>query len=154
MIKVKGGKTKYTNRDSPCRWHHKWGAKHEWGYLNVFADRVRYLPGTCPKLWEAREDLCSVDSRGPDAVRDQLYKKRSSGKTDSQQDKRSSGIPILLKIVSEFRFSGKTYLYTIAPRRKWGRRWCSLGTLWAPRMWTSSSTWAPAWRKARESPRR
>ena len=43
-----------------------------------------------------------------------MYKNRSSGKTDFQEEKRSSGSPILLKIVSENRFSGKTYFYTIA----------------------------------------
>ena len=46
--------------------------------------------------------------------RDQMNKNGSSGKTDSQEEKRSSGSPILLKIVSENRFSGKTYFYTIA----------------------------------------
>ena len=45
----------------------------------------------------------------------QLYKNRSSGKTDSQQEKRSSGSPILLKIVSENRFSGKTYFIQLPP---------------------------------------
>ena len=45
----------------------------------------------------------------------QLYKNRSSGKTDSQQEKSSWGSPILLKIVSENRFSGKTYFYTTGP---------------------------------------
>ena len=43
----------------------------------------------------------------------QLYKNKSSGKTDSQLEKRSSGS--LLEIVSENRFSGKTYFYTIHP---------------------------------------
>ena len=37
------------------------------------------------------------------------------GKTDSQSVKRSSGNHILLKIVSENRFSWKTYFYTIHP---------------------------------------
>ena len=45
---------------------------------------------------------------------DELYKNRSSRKTDSQEEKRSSGSPILWEIVSENRFSGTTYLYTIA----------------------------------------
>ena len=45
-----------------------------------------------------------------------IYKNRSSRKTDSQGEKRSSQIPILLKIVNENRFSGKTYFYTIASR--------------------------------------
>ena len=49
-------------------------------------------------------------------ARDELYKIRSSRKTDSLLANRSSGSPILLKIVSENRFSGKTYFYTIAPR--------------------------------------
>ena len=44
---------------------------------------------------------------------DELYKNRSSRKTDSQSEKRSSQSPILMKIVSENRFSGKTYFYTI-----------------------------------------
>ena len=48
------------------------------------------------------------------ASRDELYKNRSSGKTDSQQEKRSSGSPILFQLVSENGFSGKTYFYTIA----------------------------------------
>ena len=47
-------------------------------------------------------------------IRDELYKNRSSRKTDSQQEKMSSGSPILLIIVSENWFSGKTYFYTIA----------------------------------------
>ena len=50
--------------------------------------------------------------------RDELYKIRSSRKTESQQEKRSCGSPILLKIESENRFSGKTDFYTIASRRK------------------------------------
>ena len=37
------------------------------------------------------------------------------GKTDSQQEKGSSGSPILLEIVSENQFAGKTYFYTIPP---------------------------------------
>ena len=44
-----------------------------------------------------------------------LYKNRSSRKTDSRWEKRSSGSPILLEIVSENWFSGKTYFYTIGP---------------------------------------
>ena len=48
--------------------------------------------------------------------RRQMYKIRSSRKTDSQYEKRSSGSPILLKILSENQFSGKTYFYTIASR--------------------------------------
>ena len=44
-----------------------------------------------------------------------MYKNRSYGKTHSQKEKRSSGCPILLKIVSENPFFGKTYLYTIHP---------------------------------------
>ena len=44
--------------------------------------------------------------------RDELYKNRSSGKTDSHQEKRSLGSPILLKIVSENWFSGEDlFLY-------------------------------------------
>ena len=43
-----------------------------------------------------------------------MYKNRSSRKTDSHSEKRSSGSPILLKIVSENQFSGKTNFYTIA----------------------------------------
>ena len=46
----------------------------------------------------------------------QLFKNRSSRKSDSQWEKRSSMSKILLKIVSENRFSGKTYFYTIHPR--------------------------------------
>ena len=46
----------------------------------------------------------------------QLYKDRSSRKTYSQKEKRSSGSPTLLKIVSWSRFSGKTYFYAIHPR--------------------------------------
>ena len=56
--------------------------------------------------------MCLLKGR----ARDELYKNRSSRKTDSQKEKRSSGSPILLKIVSENQFSGKTYLYTIHPR--------------------------------------
>ena len=44
-----------------------------------------------------------------------LYKDRSSRKTDSRSEKRHSGSHILLKIVSENQFSGKTYFYTIHP---------------------------------------
>ena len=44
---------------------------------------------------------------------DELYKNRSSRKSDSQLEKRSSGSHILLKIVSEYRFSGKTHFDTI-----------------------------------------
>ena len=51
-------------------------------------------------------------------ARDELYKNRSSGKTDSQEDKRSLGSPILLKIVFENKFSGKTYFYTIGSRSR------------------------------------
>ena len=40
-----------------------------------------------------------------------MYKNRSSRKTDSQLDKRSSRRPILLKIVSENRFSRKTKVW-------------------------------------------
>ena len=47
----------------------------------------------------------------------QLYKNRSSRKTDSQQEKRSSGSHILSKIVSENRFSGKTYFMQLVPGR-------------------------------------
>ena len=47
--------------------------------------------------------------------RDQLYKNRSSGKTDSQQEKWSSGRPILLKLVSESQFSVKTYFIQLPP---------------------------------------
>ena len=50
------------------------------------------------------------------STRDKLYKDRSSRKTDSQYEKRSLGSPIRLKIVSENRFSGKTYFYTISSR--------------------------------------
>ena len=55
---------------------------------------------------------------GQQADRDELYKNRSSRKTDSQGrgGTRSSGSSILLKIVSENRFSGNTYFYTIADR--------------------------------------
>ena len=49
--------------------------------------------------------------------RDELYKNRSSGKTDSHRGKRSLGNYIILKIVSKNQFSGKTYFYTIASRR-------------------------------------
>ena len=45
---------------------------------------------------------------------DELYKNRSSRKTDSQY--RSTRRPFLLKIVSGNRFSGKTYFYTIGSR--------------------------------------
>ena len=45
----------------------------------------------------------------------QLYKNRSSGKTDSQKEPRSWGSPILLKTVSENRFSGKTYFIQLVP---------------------------------------
>ena len=48
--------------------------------------------------------------------RDELYKNRSSRKNDSHEEKRPSGSPILLKIASENRFSGKTYFYTIVSR--------------------------------------
>ena len=43
---------------------------------------------------------------------------RSSQKTGAQWERRSSGSPLLLKIVSENRFSGKTYFYTIASRAR------------------------------------
>ena len=56
------------------------------------------------------------------ACRDELNKNRSSRKTDFQEGKRSSGSPILLKILSENRFSGKTYCYTIASRLQWALR--------------------------------
>ena len=48
------------------------------------------------------------------ALWDELYENRSSRKTDSQLEKRSSVSSILLKIVSENRFPLKTYFYTIA----------------------------------------
>ena len=54
-------------------------------------------------------------SETPTISRDELYKDRSSRKTDSQKEKRSSGNHILLNIlVSENWFSGKTFFYTIA----------------------------------------
>ena len=55
--------------------------------------------------------------------RDEFYKNRSSGKTDSQKEKRSLGSYIIMKIVSENPFSGKTYFYTIASRIINGGPW-------------------------------
>ena len=57
-----------------------------------------------------------------DDDRDELYKNGSYRKTDSQKEKRSSGSPILLRIVSENQFSGKTYFYTISSRARSRRR--------------------------------
>ena len=51
---------------------------------------------------------------------EELYKNRSSRKTDSQLEKRSLGSPILLKMVSENRFSGKTYFIQLVPGMKGG----------------------------------
>ena len=63
----------------------------------------------------ANEGLCQVCTSFFD-IRDELYKNRSSRKTDFQKEKKSTGSPILLKIVSENRFSGKPYFCTIASR--------------------------------------
>ena len=52
-----------------------------------------------------------------DGIRDELNENRSSRKTDSQSEKRSLGSSILLKIVYENQFSGKTYfLYNCLQR--------------------------------------
>ena len=60
---------------------------------------------------------CSTSPAASSASpRDELYTNRSSRKIDSQSEKRSSGSPILLKIVSENRLSEDTYFYTIASR--------------------------------------
>ena len=53
--------------------------------------------------------------------RDELLENRSSRKTDSQEEKRSSWNHILLKILSENQFSGKTYFYTISSSWHFGR---------------------------------
>ena len=65
-----------------------------------------------PQLGDPSDDVVPVER-----VLRQLYKNRSSRKTDSQKEKRSSGSPILLQIVSDNQFSGKTYFYTIASRQ-------------------------------------
>ena len=51
-----------------------------------------------------------------DMHRDQLYKNWSSRKTDSQYKKTSSGISILLKILSKNQFLGKTYFIQLHHR--------------------------------------
>ena len=73
------------------------------------------LPEDYPDSGAPRVGVSSEDGS---VARDQLYKIRSSGKTDSQSEKRSSGSHILLKIVSENRFSRKTYFYTITSRSR------------------------------------
>ena len=60
-------------------------------------------------------------------TRDHLYKDRSSRKTDSPLANRSSGSLILLKIVSENQFSGKTYFIQLPPGCLTG-----LSCRWAP----------------------
>ena len=64
----------------------------------------------------SKEPLVGVVVENYSKYRDELYKNRSAQKTDSLLANRYLGSPILLKIVSENRFSGKTYFYTIAPR--------------------------------------
>ena len=71
-------------------------------------------------------------------IRDKLYKNRSSRKTDSQWEKRSSGSHILLIIVSENRFSGKAYFYTNGS--------CST------RRTTPTSGWSPSFRRSTGPP--
>ena len=63
-----------------------------------------------------KSSVCPSSVSGVDHIRDDLYKNRSTGKTDLREKERSLGIPILLKTVPENRFSGKTYFYTIASR--------------------------------------
>ena len=91
-----------------------------WGKLTF--RRYRPRGGAAPPFSET----CSSPTRRPTTTtspssttassRDELFKNRSSRKTDSQKRKRSSGSPIPLIIVSENWFSGKTYFYTIASR--------------------------------------
>ena len=64
----------------------------------------------------SKEPLVGVIVENYSKYRDELYKNISAQKTDSLLANRYLGSPILLKIVSENRFSGKTYFYTIAPR--------------------------------------
>ena len=52
----------------------------------------------------------------PDSMRQKIVELAHSGARDELYKKRSSGSPILLKILSENLFSGKTYFYTIASR--------------------------------------
>ena len=82
------------------------------------------------------------------ACRDELNKNRSSRKTDFQEGKGSSGSPILLKILSENRFSGKTYFYIIACSAggRWTRstRSSSAGSAAAAGI-TTASPWVPRW---------
>ena len=76
----------------------------------------------------AEEEAGLIGNNNNGENRDELYKNRPSRKTDFQQEKRSLGSCILLEIVSENRFSGKTYFYTIASRTravKSGQRLCS-----------------------------
>ena len=63
----------------------------------------------------SKEPLVGVIVENYSKYRDELYKNRSAQKTDSLLANRYLGSPILLKKVSENRFSGKTYFYTIAP---------------------------------------
>ena len=89
---------------------------------------------TSPRSTPSAPNSGSTDWKSPlRSAWDELYKNRSSRKTDSQQEKRSLGSPILLKIVSENRFSGKTHLYTIGSRM-------TRGTSWQRPSWTVLAT--------------
>ena len=76
----------------------------------------------------------------PQELWDELYKNRSSRKADSQQEKMSSRSPFLLIIVSENRFSGKTYFLQLAPQ--------------STRATSSSRTWGRWWQRSSRSSRR
>ena len=90
---------------------------------NLTNEPATYRPRSPPtspsrsfRTWRASSwcTAATPTSGRPPSRRDELYKNRSSRKTDSQSEKSSSGSPILLKIVSENRSSWKTYFYTIA----------------------------------------
>ena len=74
--------------------------------------RVRWCPS--PR-WATQTSSPTGSSR-----LGRLYKDRSSRKTDTQLEKRSSRRTILLKIVSENWFSRKAYFYTIGSRQVGG----------------------------------
>ena len=85
--------------------------------LSVLEERFLFLGsrlGNSLLLQFTEKELGSVFAGS--TSRDELYENRSSRKTNSQQEKGSYGSPILLIIVSENRFSGKTYFYAIASR--------------------------------------
>ena len=68
-------------------------------YVKLAEDRAATIAALERRLGDLEAALGSGGA--VPGIRDELYKNRSSRKTDSQQEKRSSGSHILLKIVSE-----------------------------------------------------